>query len=115
MLGHIRAVSEKLQSMHPRQISNELLIGIRLLPAQLVIEMDYGQNNSQITAHFEQQPQQGNRIDPPGNSDANAVPGFQQLMPPNVGQHALRERVHRNMVQLPELKGQPSLALPWRP
>ena len=77
----------------------ELLIGVRLLPAQPVIEMDYRQNNPQITAHFQQQPQKRNRIDPPGNSDAHAVPGFQQLKPPNVGQHALRERVHRDMVQ----------------
>ena len=61
--------------------------------------MNCGQNNPQLSAHFEQQSQERNRIDPPRNRDANALPGLQQLMPPNVGKHAVDKGVHPNMVQ----------------
>ena len=99
MLGHILAVTEKFQPMHPSQSGNKLLIRIRLLPAQLVIEMDCRQNKPQLSAHFEQQSEERNRIDPPRNRDADALPGFQQLSPPNVGKHVVDKGVHPNMVK----------------
>ena len=46
-----------------------------------------------------QQPKQRNRIDPTRNRNPNPVPGPQQFLPPDMGQHALRQFMHANMVQ----------------
>ena len=60
MLGDIVAVGEKLQIALTRQISDELLIRIRLLATQLVIEMNDRKNNPQLTAQLQQQSQKRN-------------------------------------------------------
>src|SRR5437899_10596276 len=54
MFRHIVAVRQKLQVVLPRQTADELLIRVRLLPAQLVIEMNDGRNNSQLTTQLQQ-------------------------------------------------------------
>lgn len=85
--------------MRPRQTADELLIGVRLLPAQIVIEMNDAENNPEFTTQFQQQPQKRNRINPAGNGNADAISGMQQLMPPNVRQQVLCKGMHENMVQ----------------
>ena len=60
MLGDIVAVGEKLQIALTRQISDELLIRIRLLATQLVIEMNDRKNNPELTAQLQQQSQKRN-------------------------------------------------------
>jgi hypothetical protein len=99
MPRHVIAVAEEFQIVRPSQIRHKLLIRIRLRPAQLVVEMNDGENNPQLMTKFEQQTQQRNRIDPAGDSYPNPVPGMQQFLPPNVGQHALCKCMHSNMVQ----------------
>ena len=54
MFRHIVAVRQKLQIVLPRQTADELLIRVRLFPAQLVIEMNDGRNNSQLTTQLQQ-------------------------------------------------------------
>jgi hypothetical protein len=81
------------------QICDELLIRIRFRSAQFVIEMHHRENNPQFVPQLQQKSQKSNRIDPPGDGHANAIPGAQQFMPSNVGKHALRQGIHRNMVQ----------------
>jgi len=88
----------KFEVMLARQLRDEMLVCIRLLPAQLVIEMNDSQHNPQLAAQFQQKPQQRHRINPAGDGHANAVPGPQHLLPPDVGKHALRQWVHGNMV-----------------
>ena len=60
MLGDIVAVGQKLQIVLTRQVSDELLIRIRLLATQLVIEMNDRKNNPQLTAQLQQQSQKRN-------------------------------------------------------
>jgi hypothetical protein len=99
MLRHIVAVGQKLQIVLPRQIGDEFLISIRLLPAQLVIEMNDGKNNPESAAQFQQQPQESNRVDPARNGNSNAIPGTHKPLLPNVRQQAHCEGMHENMVQ----------------
>ena len=73
------------------QARNEFLISVRLRPAQLVIEMNDRKDNPQLASQLQQQPQERNRINPPGNGDANTIPSRQEFLSPNVGKHALRE------------------------
>jgi len=54
MFRHIVAVEEKLEIVLPRQTVDELLIRVRLFPAQLVIEMNDEKNNAQLTAQLQQ-------------------------------------------------------------
>ena len=98
MPSHILAVDVEFQIKLSRQARNEFLIRVRLRPAQLVIEMNYGEDNPQLAPQLQQQPQQRNRINAAGNGDANTVPSRQQFLPPNVGKHALRQWMHENMV-----------------
>jgi hypothetical protein len=64
---------------------DKLLIRIRLRPAQPVIEMNHRNHNPNLAPQLEQQPQKRNRINPAGDGHANAVPGPQHLLPPDVG------------------------------
>jgi hypothetical protein len=91
MLRHIVAISKKLQIMLACQTGHESLIPVRLRPAQLVIEMNNGKDNPQFASQLQQKPQQRHRINPAGNGHADAIPGPQQLLPPNVAKHALRQ------------------------
>jgi len=49
---------------------------------------------------FEQKAQQRNRIHAARNRNTDAVPGVEQLLPPDVIPDVLREVVHGNIVQL---------------
>jgi hypothetical protein len=91
MLRHIVAINKKLQIMLASQFRDELLVRVRFLPAQLVIEMNNRKDNPQLAPQLQQQPQKRNRINPAGNGHADAVPGPQQLLPPDMAKHALRE------------------------
>jgi hypothetical protein len=74
MSRHIIAVAIKLQIMLASQTRDESLIRIRLRPPHFVIEMNDRENNPQLTPQLEQQPKKRNRIAPPGNGHACAVP-----------------------------------------
>jgi hypothetical protein len=97
-LRHIVTVAEKLQVMLPRQIRDELLVPIRLRPAQFVIEMNDRKDNSQLAPQLQQQPQQRNRINPTGNGNAGTISGFQEFLPPDMGKHVLCQGMHGNIV-----------------
>jgi hypothetical protein len=87
---HIIAIGAKLQIVRMRQPRNEFLIRVRLRPAQPVIEMNNRKDGPEFAAQFEQHPQERDRINPARNGHAHAVPGLQQFVPPNVGEHLLR-------------------------
>jgi hypothetical protein len=50
-----------------------------------VIEMNNRKDNPQLAPHLEQHPQQRNRINPPRNRHAHAVPSPQQFRKLNMG------------------------------
>jgi len=79
----------KLQSMLTRQIRNKLLVRIGLRPAQLVVEMNYGEDDAEFVAQVQQQAQERDRINPAGNCDANAIARVKQFLAPDMGQDAL--------------------------
>jgi hypothetical protein len=85
MFRHIVAFGEKLEIVLPRQSADELLILVRLLPAQLVIEMNDRKDDPKFAPQLKQQPQKRDRINPAGNGNSNAIPGTQQFPLPNVG------------------------------
>jgi len=97
-LGNVIAVNMKLQIMLTRQACDELLIRIRLRRAQFVIEMNDRDNHAELRAQLQQEPQERNRIDPAGDSDADAISSPQQFMPSNMRKHALRQGMHADMV-----------------
>ena len=84
--------------MFTSQFRDEFLIGVRLRPTQLVIEMNNRKDNAKVSAQFQQQSQQRNRIDSAGNRHPDALSGAKQVVTPNVGMQALQDGVHRNMV-----------------
>ena len=84
--------------MLTRQTGNEFLIRIRLRPAQLVVEMNDGENNPQLVPQLQQHSQERHGIDAAGNSHAHAIPSPQQFLPPDVGEHALSQGMHGTMV-----------------
>ena len=76
-LCRIPASGIKLQLMLMSQPRNKLLICVRLRPAQLVIEVNDGENDAKFLPQFEQKAKQSNRIDPAGNCNADTVAGMQ--------------------------------------
>jgi hypothetical protein len=99
MLRHVVAVGQKLQIMLPRQTADELIVRLRLLPPQLVIEMNDGNNNPEFATQLKQQPQKRNGINPARNRNSNPMPGMQQFFLPNVRQQPKPQGMHENMVQ----------------
>ena len=105
--GELRRIATsriKLQPMLPSQPRNKLLIRVRLRPAQPVIEVNDGENDTKFLSQLDQQPQQRNRIDPARDRNSDPVSGAQQFLPSDMAQHALRQFMHENMVQ-PEQAG----------
>jgi len=88
-LSRVTARGRKLQTMLTSESRNKLLIRVRLSPAQLVVEMNNGEDDAQFVAQLNQQAQQRNRINPARDCDPNPVSGSQQFLSPDVGQHAL--------------------------
>jgi hypothetical protein len=80
------------------QVSDEALVGIRICPAQLVVEVDHREHDPEFFTQFEQEPQKGNRIRAPRDGDAQAVAGLQQLFAPDAGQDSMLEVLHKKMV-----------------
>jgi hypothetical protein len=60
--------------------------------------MNNRKNNPKLAPQLQQQPQKRNGINAAGNGHANAVTSPQRLLSPNVGQHALSQGMHGNMV-----------------
>lgn len=98
-LRRIPATGIKLQPTLPSQSRNKLLILIRLRPAQPVIEVNNGENDTKYLTQLDQQPQQRNRINPARDRNSDPVSGAQQFLPSDMAQHALRQFMHENMVQ----------------
>jgi len=63
-----------------------------------MVEMNNRKNNPKLAPQLQQQAQKRNGINAAGNGHANAVTSPQQLLSPNVGQHALSQGMHGNMV-----------------
>jgi hypothetical protein len=85
MLGDVAAGEVKFQGVLAGQTIDELLVCIRFGAAQLVIEMDDGENDAEFVAQFCQQAKQRDRINPAGNCDADAVAGMKQFVATKVG------------------------------
>src|ERR1039458_7927646 len=103
----LAALGVKLQPVLTRQVRDKLLIRVRLRPAQLVVEMNNGEDNAKFLMQLNQHPKQRNRINPTRNRDPNPVPSPEQLLAPNMPQHALRQFMHGNMVHRPSFTGAP--------
>jgi hypothetical protein len=73
----------KLQPMLTRQFRDKLLIRLRLCPAELVVEMNNGQNDAKLVTQFDQQAQERNRINPSRNRNPNPVSSPQQFLLPD--------------------------------
>jgi hypothetical protein len=97
--GNVVAVGVKDQVVLASQAGDKSLIRVGLRPAQLVVEMHDRENDAKFAAQFEKQAQEGDRIDSAGDGDAYTISGPQQVLPPDVGEHALGKGMHGNMVQ----------------
>src|SRR5580700_6254172 len=64
--------------------------------------MNDRKNNANFLAQLQQQTKQRDRVRPARNRDADAVPGLQEFMFPNVGKYGLPQALHGNIVQ-PEI------------
>src|SRR6185437_7573756 len=76
----------------------ELLVTIGLFPAKLMIQVNDGENDAQLFAQLQEQPQQRHRIRAAGYSNTDAVAGLNQFLTKNIGQKLLSERRHLHMV-----------------
>jgi len=98
--GNISAAGVKPELVLARQAGDKFLVRVRLRPTQLVVEVNYHQDNPEFLAEFEQKAQQRNGIHAARNRHTDAVPGVEQLLPPDVIPEVLREVVHVTIVQL---------------
>jgi hypothetical protein len=98
-LRDIIAVDIKSQIMLMSQTGDEVLVQVGFGPAQLVIEMDSRENQADFVPQLEQETQERDRINSAGNANAHAIPSPQQRVASNVGESALRQGMHADMVQ----------------
>ena len=82
-----------------REVRDEGFIFVGLEAAEFVVEVDDGENDTQLGAKLQQKPKQRNGIRASRNRDADSVAGLQQFKRPDVGKDSLREVMHRDMVQ----------------
>jgi hypothetical protein len=90
----ITAVPVKLKLESRGQVSDESLIGFRVRPSQLVVEVDHRQHGPEFFTQFEQEPQEADGIGASRDGDAQAVAGFQKLVAANVGENSMRQILH---------------------
>src|SRR5258707_13293101 len=76
------------------QLAHKLLICIRLCAAELMIEMNYGEDDAQLWPQLEQNAQQADGIRSAGDGNAHAVPWPQQGVLADVVRDGLGEPVH---------------------
>src|ERR1022692_228544 len=90
LLCHIAAIAKKLQPVRARQSRDKLLIRLRLRPAQLMVEMNDGENDAKLVTQLKQQTKQRNGIDAARNRNTNPVSCVEQFQAPDVRQHTMR-------------------------
>ena len=73
MFADIGAAGEEWQVVLAREFGDEALVGIRLLAAQLVVEVGDEEDDAEFLAQFEQHAQQGDGVGSAGNGNSNAV------------------------------------------
>ncbi len=56
MISDVITIAMKFQIVCARQMGDELLVGIGLRPAQLVVEMDDRKDNPKLVPQLQQQP-----------------------------------------------------------
>jgi hypothetical protein len=98
MPRHIATIAIKIQPILARQSRNKFLISLRLRTTQPVIEMNNRKDYPQFPPQLQQQPQERNRIDSPGHSNAHPITSTQQRLRSNVRQHPLSKGMHGTMV-----------------
>ena len=92
--------------------AHELLVGIGIGAADLVIEVDDGEDNAEFGARFQQQAQQRDRIGAAGNRHANAISGPHQAVMADVAEDAVEHGANRTGVRSREgAKSLPSLGM----
>ncbi len=84
--GDVFTGNEKWQIMTCGEFGDEHFVGLRCFAAELVIEMDNGENNPQLFAEFKEEQKKGYGIGATGNGYANASSGTQQAMALKRGQ-----------------------------
>lgn len=72
--------------VRPRQLANELRIGVGFRASDAVMEMDEGKNDSQFLASFHKTPQQGHGVRSARNSHAQTVARLDEAMFADVAQ-----------------------------
>jgi hypothetical protein len=76
----------KIQSEALREILDKSLIGIRRRSANLVVKVNYGKDEPQGGAQFEEEAQGSHGIGAAGNRNAQAVAWPQQFVPADIRQ-----------------------------
>jgi hypothetical protein len=82
------------------KVGDELCVGVGSGSAELVIEMDDGENNANFGAEVEDQTKECDRVGASGNGNAHTVSGFQQRVLADIGEDGGGKGLHRNMVHL---------------
>ena len=96
--------------MVPGKLGNKLLISVRLFPTQLVIEVNYADDDSQLRSQLQQNPQQRNRINAARYRHTHSVACSDQFFTPDMIENSLGNSRHGNMLHPQTLKGGLSVA-----
>lgn len=91
------------QAMQASQVSDELLVGIGVAAANLVVQVNQREDYAEFGAKLQQEPQKGNGISAAGDGHAHSIAGVQQFLAANIAADALSQFVHRSMVLHREL------------
>lgn len=101
--GSIGGRGEQGQSVQASQIGHELLVGIGVATANLVIQVNQGEDYAEFAAKLQQEPQKSDGISAAGDRHAHSIAGAQQFLAANVAADALSQFVHTSMVLHGEL------------
>jgi hypothetical protein len=101
--GSIRGRDVQGQSVEASQIGDELLVGIGITAANLVVYVHQREDCAEFVAKFQQEPQEGYGIRTAGDCHTHSVTGVQQLQFANITADALSQFVHASMVLHREL------------
>ena len=102
----------QLQLVPLGQFGDELLVGVGFVSAQLVIEMDHRQDDTELRAQFQHDSQEGYGIGSARNGDPHAVARVEKSLTTDVVEDAFEYRAHANIVQ-PGVGRSSALALHW--
>ena len=95
----VPAADVQLQLVPVGKLGDELLVSLGFSSAQIVIEVNDGEHDTEFLPQLQHDAQQRDRISPARDRDSYPVAGMQKILAADIVENALNQLFHGSIVQ----------------